>query len=144
MKEVFFRLDGDVLVPNSADAHESVRGWLDGQIVAVRPYSGKREAMIRLVHVLCQKGADNAPKHILPEAVKSQAMLHCGLVKDVTIAAATGDVSFRRQSLTELDEATLSDFIERLKDWIVTELCPGMDPKLLEREVNAGTARAKG
>ena len=140
MTDLIFRVDGDVLVPNSHDSRMAVRGWLQDQLVVVRPHAGKREAMIRLVHVLCKKGADNASAHVLVEQVKARAMAALGFWRSADFDPATGAlVRLERMSLTELSDEELSDFIERLKDWIVTELCPGMDPKLLEREAGAAT-----
>lgn len=128
--------DGQQLVPAAHIDQQVLRQMEPGTLLTVSKYRSTQKASAWL-HVMLGLAVENSFGWTA-EMIKSQVKLRNGWVTG-GVVATDGTTHLQLRSTSSFDREELGKFIEQCREFILSEVCPGMDPGLLEREVDDHT-----
>lgn len=140
--KIILRWDGEKAVPAAPVDRWALQKLGVGQLLEADPHKPKSNRAVRYLHALLKIAEDNSLGW-KSEAIKTQVKLANGWITGATVKH-DGEIYCELRSLTSFDREELDKFIEQVRAFILEEVCPGLDPKLLEREIDQGIAERRG
>lgn len=111
------------LRPSSAFDAEEIERYPMGAVLTTTIMQPRDETLMRFYHAFCGRVAKGLGMD--PESFKWQLKIKLGLVREARMW--DGAVSFTPRSLRELDNADLREYVDRVVNFVITEIVPGAD-----------------
>lgn len=140
--KVVLRWDGTTAVPAAPIDRWALKELPVGQLLEAVTWKPRNAKLMARIHVMLQIGEDNSlgwPR----EKIKTSVKLANGWVKGASVDV-DGTVYCEVKSLADFTNEELGRYAEQLQAFILEEVCPGLDPTLLQREVDHQTAERRG
>lgn len=136
------KIEGGALVPAAWADRQAVAEADEGTLYTLTKYRPRSDAQNRYLHALLGKAADNAPEPWTIEKLKGQIKLRHGWYEGARMEVdGSCFVALRSTADFTLEEMKL--FCDQAEEFILTEVCPGMDLSLLRKEAEAEIAPAR-
>ena len=115
----------------------------EGALVTLTKYRPRSDAQNRYLHALLGKAADNAPEPWTIEKLKGEIKLRHGWYEGARVEV-DGSCYVALRSTADFTLEEMKTFCDQAEDFIVTEVCPGIDLSLLRKEAESETRPARG
>lgn len=141
-RQLVAKVEGGALVPAAWADRQAVAEVEDGTLFTLTKYRPRSDAQNRYLHALLGKAADNAPEPWTIEKLKGHIKLRNGWFEGARVEV-DGSVFTSLRSTADFTLEEMRLFCEQAEDFILTEVCPGMDLTLLRKEAEAEIAPAR-
>lgn len=139
--DIILRWDGQKLVPAADTDRWALREAPADSLFEARRWRPKSPKAMRKLHAMLRVGEDNSFGWT-SEAIKSQVKLAHGWVTGARVEK-DGAVFCELRSLSDFTQDELGLFIAQAREFLLKEVVPGLDPRLLDREIENETAERR-
>lgn len=141
--QIVAKLDGGALVPAAWADRQALRDIEDGCLFTLVRYRPRSDRQNRFLHALLSKAADNSPEPWSVEKIKGHVKLRNGWFEGARVEV-DGSVFTSLRSTADFTLEEMKTFIDQAEQFIVEEVCPGIDLSLLRKEAEAEIAPTGG
>lgn len=133
------KVEGGALVPAAWADRQAIAEAEEGCLFTLTKYRPRSDAQNRYLHALLGKAADNAPEPWTIERLKGQIKLRHGWFEGARVEV-DGSCYVALRSTADFTLEEMKAFTDQAEEFILTEVCPGMDLSLLRKEAEADVA----
>jgi hypothetical protein len=120
---------------------EAMATWKDGDLIEMFPYNSRRSDQNRLLHGILGIAVDNSDGWTV-ESLKFRLKMQGGWTNGATLRQ-DGNVYVEVRSTADFSEHEMNIFIDEAKDFILSDVIPGMDLDALIDEAKTRSAARK-
>lgn len=141
--QIVAKLEAGQLVPAAWTDRQALSDVEDGCLFTLTKYRPRSDRQNRFLHALLGKAADNSPEPWTIEKIKGHVKLRYGWFEGARVEV-DGSVFTSLRSTADFTLDEMKTFIEQAEEFIVEEVCPGIDLSLLRKEAEDDIAPAGG